>query len=145
MSKINQIFPFYFIDDIALSPIQKYDNIEKQYDMKVRACLWFFRKRAKNNKMFENFGKNIQIWKYFEKGQPHVCDYHMHEAAGICPAMVENKVAISVMQTETSGFFKWPNHKDKINYYMEPAIAKIDPPTVAGNQEHFTLGYFITQ
>ena len=65
MSKINQIFPFYFIDDIDLSPIQKYDNIEKQYDMKVRACLWFFRKRAKNNKMFGNFGKNVQNLKVF--------------------------------------------------------------------------------
>ena len=24
-------------------------------------------------------------WKYFEKGQPHACDYHTHETARICP------------------------------------------------------------
>ena len=28
-----------------------------------------------------------KIWKYFEKGQPHVSDYRMHETARICPAL----------------------------------------------------------
>ena len=47
--------------------------------LKVRACVQFCRKkehkmlkRAKNSKIFENLGKNVQnlkIWKYFEKGQ----------------------------------------------------------------------------
>ena len=26
-----------------------------------------------------------KIWKYFEKGHPHACDYRMHETARTCP------------------------------------------------------------
>ena len=39
-----------------------------------------FRKRAKYLKIWANMYK---IWKYFEKGQSHVCDYCMHEATRI--------------------------------------------------------------
>ena len=30
--------------------------------------------------------KMYKIRKYFEKWQPHACDYRMHETARICPA-----------------------------------------------------------
>ena len=39
----------------------------------------------KKGKIFENWGKNVQHlkifwnWKYFDKGQPHASNYHMHE------------------------------------------------------------------
>ena len=29
--------------------------------------------------------KMYKIWKYFGKGQPHACEYCMHETARICP------------------------------------------------------------
>ena len=41
------------------------------------------KKRAKYLKIW---AKMYKIWKYFEKGQPHVCNYCMHETAKICPA-----------------------------------------------------------
>ena len=28
-----------------------------------------------------------KIWKYLEKGQPHACDYRMHETGRICPEL----------------------------------------------------------
>ena len=46
----------------------------------IRACVRFFRKRAKK---FENLGKNVQNFKYCEKEQPHVCDFYTHETARI--------------------------------------------------------------
>ena len=67
----------------------------------------------------------------------------MHEAAGICPAMVENKVAISVMQRPVA-FSNGPITKIKLiitwNLLLQKLIHQL-----AGNQEHFTLEYFITQ
>ena len=30
-----------------------------------------------------------KIWKYWEKGQPHVCDYRKHEAARICTGITQ--------------------------------------------------------
>ena len=41
--------------------------------------------RAKYSKIS---AKTYKIWKYFEKGKPHACDYCTHEAARICPACV---------------------------------------------------------
>ena len=41
----------------------------------VRACMWFFRKRAKKGKIFENLEKVYEILKYFEKEQVIVCNY----------------------------------------------------------------------
>ena len=32
-------------------------------------------KKGKKGKIFENLSKNIQIWKYFEKGQVIGCNY----------------------------------------------------------------------
>ena len=50
----------------------------------------------KNGKKGENRAKYLKIWakmyhiwKYFEKGQLHACDYRMHETAGICPATTQ--------------------------------------------------------
>ena len=59
-------------------------------------------------------------------------------------SVAKNVVSVSVMQRSGESF-KWPNHKDEINYHMEPVMAKIEPPTVAGNQEQLTFGYFNTQ
>ena len=39
-----------------------------------------FQKRAKYLKIW---AKMYKIWKYFENRQSHVCNYHMHETAGI--------------------------------------------------------------
>ena len=41
--------------------------------LESKACIRFFRKRAKKGNVFENFGKNVKIWEYFEKGQVHAC------------------------------------------------------------------------
>ena len=38
-----------------------------------RACMWFFRKRAKKSKIFENLGKNIQDLKIFWKKGRWLC------------------------------------------------------------------------
>ena len=46
-------------------------------------------KSSKKGKIFENLGKMHKISKYFEKGQPHVCSYHIHETARICPGCDE--------------------------------------------------------
>ena len=48
----------------------------------------FFRKigKKKRAKYLKIWAKMYKIWKYFEKGQPHVCNYCMHETAKICPA-----------------------------------------------------------
>ena len=40
-------------------------------------------KRTKKDKIFENFGKNAQILKCFEKGQHHASNYWMDETARI--------------------------------------------------------------
>ena len=34
---------------------------------------------------FKNISKMYKIWKYFEKGQPQVCDCRIRETARICP------------------------------------------------------------
>ena len=39
--------------------------------------------------MFENLDKNVKNWKYYEKGQPHACDYRMDETARICSERFE--------------------------------------------------------
>ena len=47
---------------------------------KKKAYVQFFRKRAKKGKMgkmFKNSGKNVLNLKNLEKGQLHVCDYHI--------------------------------------------------------------------
>ena len=51
---------------------------------KVRACMWFFRKRTKNiikgqkgAKYLKIWAKMYKIWKYFEKGQVIACNYRM--------------------------------------------------------------------
>ena len=41
-----------------------------------------FQKRAKYIKIW---AKMFKIWKYFEIGQPHSCEYCIHETARICP------------------------------------------------------------
>ena len=46
--------------------------------LESKGCMWFFKKK----------GKMYKIWKYFEKGQPDVCDCHMYETARICPEMI---------------------------------------------------------
>ena len=47
----------------------------------------FLRKRAKKGKKKKrkNWAKMYKIQKYFEKGQTHVCNYHMYETARVCP------------------------------------------------------------
>ena len=55
--------------------------------------------------------------------------------------VAKNEVTVSVNPqiwcvTFSNGLI---NHKDEINYCMESVIAKIDPPTVAGNRRQFTL------
>ena len=49
---------------------------------RVRVFVQFFRKRAKYLKIW---AKMYNTCKYFEKGQPHGCGYHVHEIARICP------------------------------------------------------------
>ena len=43
------------------------------------------KKGQKRAKYLKIWAKMYKIWKYFEKGQPHACDYRMHEAARIYP------------------------------------------------------------
>ena len=62
---------------------------------KERAYVWFFRKRAKYLKMYSKIDK---IWKYFEKGQSHVCDYRMHETARICPVGIRMILAMGTLK-----------------------------------------------
>ena len=45
------------------------------------------KKEQKRAKYLKIWAKMYKIWIYFEKGQPHACDYRMHEAANICPDM----------------------------------------------------------
>ena len=47
-----------------------------------------FRKRVKRAKYLKYLAKMYKIRKYFEKGQPHACDYHTHETARTCPAAI---------------------------------------------------------
>ena len=42
----------------------------------------------KKGKIFGNLWKTYKIGKYFEKGQPHACDYRMHKTARICHLLV---------------------------------------------------------
>ena len=62
---------------------------------KERAYVWFFRKRAKYLKMYSKIDK---IWKYFEKGQSHACDYRMHETARICPVGILMILAMGTLK-----------------------------------------------
>ena len=55
----------------------------------------------KKGKIFENLRKNVasymQNLKIFLKGQPHVCDYRMHETlTRICPVMYQDLYNIIV-------------------------------------------------
>ena len=72
------------------------------------------------NMFFANWGKTVPHWGYFLQLN-------------------------QLKNTTLSGFFKWPNQKDEINYCMESVIEKIDPAAVAGNQRQFTFGYLNTQ
>ena len=47
----------------------------------------YLRKRVKKGIIFENFGKNIQNLKIYEKVQPHSCYYHMHKTSRMCPVI----------------------------------------------------------
>ena len=63
----------------------------------------------------------------------HCADkYSEDDYGGEVTSVAKNEVTVSVRH-RSGGFFKWPNHKDEINYCMKSAIAKIDLPTVAGS------------
>ena len=51
-----------------------------------------FQKKGKKEQNIWKFAKKCiyKIWKYFEKGQPDVCDYCMHETTWTCPAVSSN-------------------------------------------------------
>ena len=49
------------------------------------AGMWFFSKRQKRGQHLKISAKMYKVWKYFEKGQPHVCDYCTHETTRIWP------------------------------------------------------------
>ena len=61
-------------------------NIYKAYFRKGMRAI--FQKKEKERqrraKYLKILAKTYKIWKYFEKGQPHVCDSHTHETARIC-------------------------------------------------------------
>ena len=46
------------------------------------------KKGQKRAKYFKTWAKMYKIL-YFEKGQPHACDYCMHKAATICPESMD--------------------------------------------------------
>ena len=45
----------------------------------------FQKKGPKRVKYWKISAKMCKMWKYFEKGQPHACDYRTHKTARICP------------------------------------------------------------
>ena len=71
----------------------------------------FFRKRAIMGKIFENLGKMNKIWKYFEKGQSHGCDYCVHEAARIFPGLLRWNLKVGINAT-CKHFKSWLILKD---------------------------------
>ena len=57
-----------------------------------------------------------KILKYFEKRQPHACDYRMHEAARIYPERPDffkkkKQYSIFYFMSAFSSFTKWDNNR----------------------------------
>ena len=53
-------------------------------------------------KYLKIWSKMCKIWKYFEKGQSHACDYGMHETARICldiPKRLDMLLKVDVLNT----------------------------------------------
>ena len=69
----------------------------------------YLRKRVKKGIIFENFGKNIQNLKIYEKVHPHSCDYHMHKTSRMCPV-------ISV---------RWAYHQSKEVVCLDPGLSLV--------------------
>ena len=61
-----------------------YHHVQSGPIQESKGICVIFQKRAKKRKRAKK-GKMCKSWKYFEKGQPHACDYHTHETARICP------------------------------------------------------------
>ena len=61
--------------------------------------MWFFREKTKKGqkrpKYLKIWAKMYKIWKYFEKGQFHECDYRMHETSWNMPWFVLKLYIIS--------------------------------------------------
>ena len=72
--------------DSYLNFSTSFTSLIRAYSRKLGHACNFSEKGQKQGKIFKNFGKNVQIWKNFQKGQPHACDYRMRETARICPA-----------------------------------------------------------
>ena len=70
---------FRTLSDIYAGPILESKGMRAIFQKKGK-------KMAKRAKYLKIWAKMYKIWKYFEKGQPHACDYRMHETARICPA-----------------------------------------------------------
>ena len=64
-----------------------------------------------------------KIWEYFEKGQPHMCDYCMYETARIYPASCliniaqekQLKNSKNIYQTMNNSKEMWNDIKNLIN------------------------------
>ena len=61
------------------------NNVVQGLFLEVRACIPFFRKRAK---YLEIWAKMYKIWKYFEKRQVIACNYCMQQTTRIGPVVI---------------------------------------------------------
>ena len=64
------------------------------------------KKGQKRAKYLKIWAKTYKIWKCFEKGQPHACDYRMHETARICPECHVELIRLVFFPTQENIFRK---------------------------------------
>ena len=98
----------------------KWANVLRAYFWKKWNACDFSEKGQKKGqnktKYLKIWAKMYKIWKYFEKGQPHVCDYRMHETARICPGAInlgiQEQFLMKAMDFQVKGekvfLFLWP-------------------------------------
>ena len=77
-----------YVSDIDSSPLQKYDNTERQ-----------------------NKARDWVIVHYADK-------YSEDDNPGEVTLVAENEVTVSEMHISEGGFFKWSNHKDELHYLL---------------------------
>ena len=71
------------------------------------------KKEQKRAKYLKIWAKKYKIWKYFEKGKPHACDYHMHETARIC-WFTKNNCHLQLFSNFIQTQKRYPTTLDKI-------------------------------
>ena len=84
-----------------------WDRYGRAFSRKKGHVYNFSEKGQKRPKYLKLWAKMYKIiWKYFEKGQPYACDYHMHETARICPVLVDIVwYAIQITDFRASKYF----------------------------------------